>query len=333
MPSTVNAGTNTAADGFVQFVGANRDVFTQEIYMQALPNMRYEQFATRKDKLTAQPGTTVIMPKFNNIRRGGPLTEGVRMETQRMSQSQISITVREWGNAIAMTEFLTQTSFYDQMMVASVLLGRDVATVCDLDLRDVLMTGVNKLYGDGTVGARNLVTSGMAFGPGIIYKAVARLETQNVPKWFNDFYVCIIHPHQLASLRQSPGWLNAQMYAGSTAIFFGEAGRWNDVRFISSSHVPNGWSNAVDPITGQYADAGFNPALENGFAGNQTAIYQAVIFGQFAYGLAVALPVGLRDSANKDFGREHGLAWYGIWGSGLLDTNNSLILETAGAGA
>ena len=333
MPSTVNSATATPVDGFVQYVGAHRDVFTQEIYMQALPAMRYEQFATRKEELMAQPGMTVTMPKFNALRRGGPLVEGIRMETQRMSQSQIQITVREWGNAVAVTEFLTQTSFFDQMMVASVLLGRDVATVQDLDLRDVLTGGLNKLYGDGTVLSRAAITSGMKFGPTVIYKAVSRLETQNVPKWGNDFYVCIIHPHQLASLRQSPGWINAQMYAGTGGIFFGEAGRWNDVRFISSSHVPNGWSNALDTSTGQYADAGFVPELENGFAGNQTTIYQAVIFGQFAYGLAVALPVGLRDSGIKDFGREHGIAWYGIWGSGLLDTSNSLVIETAGDGA
>lgn len=331
MPSVVNAATNTAAEGFSQFIGANRDVFVAEIYLNALPSMRFRQFATHKEELKLQPGMTLAMPKLNGIKRGGQLVEGVPMEGQRMSQSQITITVKEWGNAIMISELLTQTSHYDQMLLASVLLGRDVAVVSDIDLRDTLLANLNKVYGDGSVSARADVTPAMTFGPKSVYASVSRLETKNAPKIFNDYYVCIFHPHQLSSMRQSPGWVNAQMYANSDRIFSGEVGRWNDVRFISTSHCPNGFAADIDPNTGEYADAGYKPELASGFAGNQTVIYQAVIFGQFSYGLATAVPVGLRDNGVRDFGREHGIAWYGIWGSGLLDTNNSIIVETAGS--
>jgi hypothetical protein len=53
------------------------------------------------------------------------------------------------------------------------------------------------------------------------------------------------------------------------------------------------------------------------------------MFGEFAFGHAIALPVELRDNGVRDFGREHGLAWYAIWGTGLLETNHSLRIETA----
>ena len=28
-------------------------------------------------------------------------------------------------------------------------------------------------------------------------------------------------------------------------------------------------------------------------------------------------------------GREHALAWYAIWGQGLLESNNAVVIETA----
>ena len=37
--------------------------------------------------------------------------------------------------AVPFTEFLTQTSFYDQMAAASAIMGRDMADVLELSLR------------------------------------------------------------------------------------------------------------------------------------------------------------------------------------------------------
>jgi hypothetical protein len=38
------------------------------------------------------------------------------------------------------------------------------------------------------------------------------------------------------------------------------------------------------------------------------------MIGDNAFGQPIALPVELRDGGVLDFGREHALAWYGIWG-------------------
>ena len=46
--------------------------------------------------------------------------------------------------------------------------------------------------------------------------------------------------------------------------------------------------------------------------------YNAFMLGDNAYGHAISLPVELRDSGILDYGREHGLAWYAIWGLGLV---------------
>jgi N4-gp56 family major capsid protein len=328
---TFNSSMTTvgaSGPGFSALTAAIRAVYSNEIYFQAMPNTRFASFATAKTELGVQPGTTITMPKAGSIKRGGQLTEGVRMTTQAMSLSSLTITVYEQGNAIAASEYLVQTSFYDQLAMAAMLLGRDMALVLDGQLRDVVIATSNVLYA-GDKSARTSLLAGDTFGTREIYRSTETLATLLAPKWYNDYYVCFIHPHHTASLRQSPGWINAALYAGATRIFTGEVGRFNDVRFVETTMMPNGASSTVDSSTGDYVDPGYAPALANGYSGNQVTVYEALMFGEFSFGHAIALPVELRDNGVRDFGREHGLAWYAIWGTGLLETNHSLRIETA----
>lgn len=324
-PSMTSA--QASGPGFSALLTAVRDVYTQEIYMNAMPNLRFSGFATRRNELGQQAGATIVMPKFGNIKRGGRLTEGVRINTRSISMASSSITVEEVGNAVAMTERLLQTSFYDNMAAASMLLGRDMAIVLDLELRDAARLGTNVIYGGGK-GARTELVDGDVMTTKEFHVGSERLETNSSPKLGNDFYVMFAHPHQIASLRQSVGWINAAQYAGVTPIYTGEVGRFNDIRVVQTSVMPNG-ANSARNAAGDYADPGFDPDLVDGTAGNLTTVYQALLFGEFTYGHAIALPVELRDNGITDFGREHGLAWYAIWGSGLLEDANVVVIETA----
>ena len=326
MPSQLTS-VSVSGNGFSQMVAAVREVYSREIWFNAMPNLRFLDYATQKTELSAQPGQTIVMPKAGPIRRGGTLTEGVRINAQAMSLSTISITVNEKGNAIGMTERALNQSFFDQMSMAALHLGRDCAETLDRELRDTVAGAVNTIIANQKV-SRAAITAADVLGTGDLYRATELLETLNAPKWFNDYYVAFIHPHQLSSIRQAPGWINAQLYAGVQRIFSGEAGRWNDVRFISTSMCPNGKDSTLN-AAGESADPGYNAALATGAGGNLTTIYQAFLFGEFSYAHAVGLPVELRDNGVQDYGREHGLAWYAIWGSGLLETRNSAIIETA----
>jgi len=319
---------NVTGGGFEILLGAVREVYSAEIAFQALPNLRFDQFATRKTELGQQPGASITIPKFGDVKRGGKLSESVRLDTRTMNMSTISLTVSEVGNAIAMTERLLQTSFYDNMAGASMMLGRDMAVVLDMELRDAARAATNKVYGGGK-GSRVALASGDVFTTVQVIEASEQLEIQNAPKFGNDFYVCFAHPKQLSKLRQSAGWINANHYAGAQPIFFGEVGRFNDVRFVSTSMMPNGFNNAVN-AAGDFADPGFDNLLRSGVASNATHIYQALMFGEYSYGHAEALPVELRDNGVQDFGREHALAWYAIWGSGLVENNNIVTIETSG---
>lgn len=325
MPSVINTAVN-AGTGFNQMMHATRDVFSAEIWYAAQPITKFDQFTTKRSELGGQPGRRIQIPKMGNLKRGGPLREGVDMTTQSMSQSQQSIEVGEWGNAIGFSEYLLQVAYYDQLSAASILLGRDMALVLDLALRDVARGGVNVIYAGG-VNSRGALTSTMVFDTVVVKDGVEALETANAPKWAGDHWICFAHPHQMRGFRDDPDWINASLYSGVNQIYTGEVGRYEDTRFVSTTVMPNGANNARDPVTNAYVDPGYAPELRGAGSGGIN-VYQAVMFGENSIGHATGLPVELRDN-DRDFGRQHGLAWYSIFGQDILEAANLVVIESA----
>lgn len=317
--AVVNDGAN------VKFTDAVRMVYSKEIEFKALPVMRFLQFATVKTELGIEPGLTISMLTYDNLALGGALTEGTRMTTQALSGSLKQITVGERGNAISVSELLLQSSFDDIMEKATLLLSRDYALVLDCELRDVALSGTNKVYArkkDGTViTQRQDVIAECTLKVSTVKDAVEILATNNAPKFDGSYFICFVHPHQSRGLRDDPAWINASNYGAPDQLFTGEIGKIDDTRFIETTLMCNGASASTE--------ASYKEALVSGTAGNQTHIYQSVIFGDAYYAVAYSLPVELRDNGVQDFGREHGLAWYSIWGTGKLHNEYGVVIETA----
>lgn len=330
-PGVLNSAYATGG-GLATLSNALRAVLSAEILYTAMPMLRFEQFAARRTELGTQPGQTIQIMKAGSIKRGGRLDEGRRMVGQRMSTSMQSITVWEHGNAIGVTEFLALTSFFDVFMMASILLGRDLALVLDTQLRDVAMSFTSVVYA-GSASSRGTIASTDTLDVETVKDAAETLAVLLAPKWGGDHYVCAIHPHQGRDLRDDPAWINTQHYAYQGAgaqnpVYLGEIGRIEDVRFFETTMCPNGSSSATDPDTGEYVDPGYAPELDAAGA-SSTDVYKATMFGENSYGHAVGLDPEMRDDGVTDFGREHGVAWYGIWGSDILNDENGVTIETA----
>lgn len=325
---------------------AIQQIWSKEILFQAMPVLRFEQFAVKKTELGVMPGLTINFMRYNNLSvnddTGATLTEGVRMEPVALSASQIQITVTEQGQAVAVTELLLNASFDDVMASSSRLLGRHMAQSMDIQARNTLYSpGVP--FGGGAAVAPSVVfgrkaattrgaispydagTVGTAASPGYlspaaIKDAVEVLAGQNIPR-LGDTYVCFVHPSQSRSLRDWPEFIEVTKYAAPGNFMLGEIGRLYDVVFIETTQVLKGQAttDVVDlaPGTGGYQD----PVADS---------YSAMMIGDNAFGHAIALPVELRDGGVIDFGREHGLAWYAIWGFGVITHESRVLINTLG---
>ena len=315
----------TNSGNLVKLDNLTRVVYSREIEFKALPVMRFFQFATVKTELGTTPGLTIQMLTYDNLKLGGKLTEGTRMTTQALSSSMKSITVEEKGNAVAVSELLLQSSFDDVMASATALLGRDYALVLDCELRDTALKGTNKVYASKAngekVSSRTGLTADCTLKVSTIKDAIEVLATNNAPKYQGASWICFVHPHQSRSLRDDNAWINASNYGAPEQLFTGEIGRIDDTRFIETTLMCNGASATTDPS--------HKNELKKSVASNQANVYQAVIFGDNYYAVAFGLPVELRDNGVIDFGREHGLAWYSIWGTGLLHDEYGVVIETA----
>ena len=321
--SAVTVATQQGANnGGTLFSDGTRLVYSREIEFKALPIMRFSQFATQKTELGVEPGLTISMLTYDNLKRGGALQEMQNMSTQALSGSMKQITVQEHGNAVSNSELLIQSSFDDIMATTTTLLGRDYALVMDCELRDVALSGTNIVYAGGKA-SRDAITDADKLQVATIKDAIEVLATNNAPKYQNMYWICFVHPHQSRDLRDDSAWINASNYGAPEQLFTGEIGRIDDTRFIETTLMCNGKASATDPA--YKADL----VKGAGDTANKADIYQAVIFGDQYYGIAWSLPVELRDNGVEDFGRKRSLAWYAIWGTGLLHNDYGVVIETA----
>jgi N4-gp56 family major capsid protein len=372
--------TGAVTTGSSMLGPAIQTIWSKEILFQAMPNLRFEQFAVKKTELGVMPGLQVNFMRYNNLPiPAGPLVDGVRMRTYGLSAQQYQIKVAEHGFAVAVSELLLNASFDDIMASASRLLGRNMAMYIDSQARTTLQRGASVAYGysppsdlttgygiynGGTAGAAATVTDATSFylTPYTIKDAVEALASKNVPR-LGETYVTFVHPHQARRLRDTPEWIEVTKYAQPGNFMLGEIGRINDVVFIETTQIsqPTGYSGtgaigappavtvAEDPsiasaywrtdftTPGQVVDASYQdtgpgvtatPGWGNTWPNPLPKVFDGLMIGDNAFGHAISLPVELRDGGVLDFGREHALAWYGIWGFGVITDSAVVRLVT-----
>ena len=349
---TAYSGSNTSLSQAIQ------TIWSKEILFQAMPILRFEQFAVKKTELGVAPGLRVNFLRYKNFGIDPtPLTEGVRMTTNALTAEQIAITVAEHGYAVAVSELLLNASFDDVMASASRLLGRHMAQYLDVQARNTLsaatsavfgydrssVQGVNDWYNEGTVATQMSDLDGnYKLSTGAVKDAALTLAGKNIPR-LGETYVQFVHPKQSRDIRSNPEFIEVTKYAAPGNFMLGEIGRLYDVVFIETTQVKKLAVNAAYttstsvglpasqievPVKANTAPgSGGNPesadyTAEKGYltsaTGNGAEVYESIMIGDNAFGHAISLPVELRDGGVLDFGREHALAWYAIWGLGVI---------------
>jgi N4-gp56 family major capsid protein len=348
---TAYSGSNSSLNQAIQ------TIWSKEILFQAMPILRFEQFAVKKTELGVAPGLRVNFLRYKNFAVDpSPLTEGVRMTTNALTAEQIAITVAEHGYAVAVSELLLNASFDDVMASASRLLGRHMAQYLDVQARNTLSAATSAVFGydrsgitggaftnydEGTAAtAISQLDGNFKLTTGAIKDAALTLAGKNIPR-LGETYVQFVHPKQSRDLRSNPEFIEVTKYAAPGNFMLGEIGRLYDVVFIETTQVKKLAINAgytTSDLVGAPADQTTVPVLPNtgrgqggnpenpteatGYftnaTGNAAEVYESIMIGDNAFGHAISLPVELRDGGVLDFGREHALAWYAIWGLGVI---------------
>ena len=214
--------------------------FDRIAYFALRSELLFDAVADVQATNQSMPGTGVTFTIFNDLSAATTaLTETSDVTAVAMSDSQVTVTLAEYGNAVNTTAKLRGTSFLDVDAVAANVIGYNAGISVDTVIREVLVAGTNVIYGGGgatdPVG-RTTVQTEDVIEANDIRKVVAALRGANAVS-FNGMYMGYIHPDVSYDLRRETGaasWRDPHVYSDPAGIYNGEIGAFEAVRFIET---------------------------------------------------------------------------------------------------
>ena len=219
-----------------------RTYYSDYLIDNAEPSLVHDRFA-QKHTIPAGGGKSVQFRKYDPLPKlTDPIAEGITPTGQTINMGIVNATVAQYGGYVELTDLLLMTAIDNNLCMATKLLGSQAGRTLDTISREVLVGGTNVQYGEGQVSARCQLTGGKSAGENhyltvdAIRKAVRFLKNQNAEK-IDGAYVAIIHPDCAYDLMSDPNWKYPHQYAEPSAIFEGELGKIEGVRFIESTEA------------------------------------------------------------------------------------------------
>lgn len=234
-------------------VDFSKAAYDRMAYFALRPELYFDQAADVQPTAQSMPGASVAFTIVNDLSiASSALTETSDVATVALSDSQVTLTLAEYGNAVLTTAKLRGTSFVDIDPIVANVVGYNAGVSLDTIARAALDSGTNVMYGSGlgatalnsSVSARSGVTSSTTLASLDIRAARARLRAQNVPT-FGGYYVGYIHPDLVADLQgetvsgsNTQGWRAPHVYSQPGEIWTGELGAFEGVRWIETPRAP-----------------------------------------------------------------------------------------------
>jgi len=221
-------------------VDVDQVAFDRIAYFALRSELLFDQAADVQPTAQSMPGSGVTFTIFNDLSAAtSTLSETTDVTAVALSDSQVTVTLNEYGNAVITTAKLRGTAFLDVDTVAANVVGYNAGDSIDQIVRDVLAGGDNVIYGGGgttTPTGRTSVTATDIIEANDIRKVTAQLRKANAAS-FNGLYMGFIHPDVSYDLRRETGaasWRDPHVYQDTMEIYNGEIGAFEGVRFIET---------------------------------------------------------------------------------------------------
>lgn len=199
----------------------------------AMPRLIHAQFCTDMP-IPQHQGTTMQMRRFENLAPAtNPLQEGVTPAGNVPTVSQVTVSVKQYGDYVLCTDVATWVLIDNTMVEINKRLGFQSSQTIDVLLRAGMILGTNVLYANNRV-SRVTVAAGDNFTNVEIKKAARTLETASVEPYEDDCYVGIIHPYTKYDFMSITEWLAVKEYSDRSDLYKGEVGELYSVRFVKS---------------------------------------------------------------------------------------------------
>src|ERR1035437_3453240 len=119
-------------------------------YFAYRPELYFDAAADVQPTAQSMPGASVVFTIVNDLAIAATaLTEMVDVSIQSLSDSQVTLTLAEYGNAVITTAKLRGTSFVDIDPIVANVIGYNAGISIDSIARTALMAGTNVQYASG----------------------------------------------------------------------------------------------------------------------------------------------------------------------------------------
>lgn len=272
MSNTQTTATGGLAPGLQTY-------YDKKLVERLLSNHVHAQFGEKRP-IPKKNGKTINFRKFSSLSQTpGVLTEGVTPAGDSLSETQVTASILQYGNYIELSDLIDLVSIDPVLDQATEILGEQAADWVDVITRDVIAAGTNVQYANGRA-SRVTVATGDNLTVLEIRKAIRTMKRNKVKPMSDGSYVCIVEPGTTFDLQSDTNWINAQQYAGSTAIFNGEIGKLYGVRFVET------------PLAKKFAGAG----------AASVDVYCSLLIGRNAYSMVDVASSGAIENLIKPLG-------------------------------
>ena len=306
-------------------VSVDQVAFDRLAYFALRSELLFDQAADVQPVQQAMPGTGVTFTIFADIAAAtSTLNEVTDVTPTALSDSQVTVTLNEYGNAVVTTAKLRGTAFLDVDSAAANIIGYNAGDSMDQVVRDVLAGGTNVVYATGgstTPTSRESISTDDILHADDVRKVVAQLRAANVAT-FDGSYMGYIHPDVSYDFRSNTdvsAWRTPANYVNPEGIYNGEIGLFESVRFIET------------PRAKKFVDA------SNGTSSTGTIdVYCTHIMGRQALAKAYAtqdgngaVPKIVRGNVTDILMRLQPLGWYWLGGYGRFREASLRRIESA----
>ena len=302
-------------------LSVDQTAFDQIAYFALRSEMLFDAAADVQPVAQSMPGSSVKFTIFSELADAiSTLAETTDLTPTTMADSQVEVTLAEYGNTINTTAKLRGTSFLDVDAVAANLIGYNAGSSIDTVVANVLKAATNVIYGGG--GSTTPTTNATVQAEDIIEANDVRIATAQLrgskAQTFNGMYMGFIHPDVSYDLRRETGaasWRDPHNYVDTAMIYTGEIGAFESVRFIETPRAP------LD-LTGGSAST--------------VDLYQTIIMGRQSLAKAHSITDGngaypkvVRGPVVDSLMRFNPVGWYWLGGYGIFRQAAIRVLNTS----
>lgn len=307
------------------YTGASATSFDQTAYdlkawFALRPELYFDPVASVKPTNQSFNGAAVIFTIQSDLSaQTTTLSESTDVTAVAMSDSTVTLTLAEYGNAVITTGLARGTTFIPFDPVVANTIGFNAGISIDTVARDVLKAGSNVDYTGASAGtARNTILPTDTLTANGVRTELAALRRGFVQP-INGYYLSYIHPDVAFDLRGQTGaaaWRDPHTYSDPADIWNGEVGVFEGFRFIETPRAPI------------FSDAGSSTT--------NTDVYGTLFLGQEALAKAHSmsdgngpLPSIVPGPVTDKLRRQVPMGWYWLGAYGIFRQTALRRVETA----